>query len=70
MDTYIEDNRLPWYLPNNKHDSLVAEVPDADIEPALKAMTFYLEQELCAPDGTTYVMKTESKVGKTLAFDA
>ena len=70
MDAHITTYRLPWMLVNQKHDSLVAECPDTDISECIEAMQFYLEQELEAPDGSTYRMKSECKVGKTLAFDA
>lgn len=68
MDAYIEDNKLPWFMPNNKHDSLVCEVPDSDVQVCLDAMRYYMEQTLTGPDGVEYQMKTEWKVGTTLAF--
>jgi hypothetical protein len=66
LDQYIRERRKPWNILNNKHDSLLLEVPDADIaESAARSVDAIRSFELTGRDGVTFRMKSEVQVGKT-----
>jgi len=63
---YIETNNLSqWDLLNNKHDSLLIQIPDdkQEIEHALKATRNQMNIELTSSAGIKYHMKSEAALG-------
>lgn len=61
---YIEQNRKNWIAINNKHDSFMAQVPEAEAAEAVVVMRKFIEQELTSSLGVKYRMKSEAQVGK------
>jgi len=61
---YIEANRLPWNLLNNKHDSFLLEVPDDHVPQAARLSTEWMAQDLLGRDNTPFTMRSEVQVGK------
>ncbi len=65
MFHYIRKNRLPWQLLNNKHDSLLMEIPDTaeHTEHATKELRAAFEIELTSSHGEKYFMRSGISVG-------
>lgn len=64
LEKYIADNSLPWTLLNQKHDSILYEVPDADVEHAARRSVEAISSfELTGRDGVKFRMKSEVQVG-------
>lgn len=61
---YIEFYALDWLLLNNKHDSLLLQVPDNDINHGALVLTHFIEKDLVGRDGVKFKMKSEASVGK------
>lgn len=57
---YIVDNNLPWYLLNNKHDSLLLQIPDTieHKDMCRVAVKKAMERELVSTTGEHYQMKS------------
>jgi len=53
-----------WSLLNQKHDSLLVEVPDCDIPDAAPIVTSLMAVDLKGRDGVEFKMKSELQVGK------
>lgn len=62
----IEAQNLDWAFKNNKHDSLVAEVPESEAKDAAKLVSGLLCKELRSTAGHTYRMKAEVGIGRNL----
>jgi DNA polymerase I-like protein with 3'-5' exonuclease and polymerase domains len=58
---------VEWDLLNNKHDSYLAQVPEADVMLAAKLMKTLMEQELISPTGVKFRMRSEAQAGKNWA---
>lgn len=56
-----------WRLLNNKHDSLLLEVPDADIPDAAPYAKTLMAVDLVGRDGIQFKMKSDVQVGKVWA---
>jgi hypothetical protein len=64
LQALIERENLKWNILNNKHDSLLLEVPDSDIATACDESKKAMAIELVGRDGVQFVMKSEVQVGK------
>jgi len=64
---YIRANKRPWNLVNNKHDSGMLEVPDADIQEAARVLQKGIAIELTGRDDVKFVMKSDAQHGKNWA---
>lgn len=65
LQNYIERERLKnWDLLNDKHDSILMQVPEAEWEVAAKLLKGSLEQDLVGRDGVKFKMKAEVSMGK------
>lgn len=65
LDEFIKKEKKPWNILNQKHDSLLLEVPDADIaEAARRSVEAIRSFELTGRDGVKFRMKSEVQVGK------
>lgn len=62
---YARKNRLPWKILNNKHDSVLLQVPDTKEhrEHAALISGKAIERELVSTTGIRYQMKSELQVG-------
>lgn len=60
---FIVEHNLPWDLLNNKHDSLLVQVPKGEGWNAAKVIRGFLEQKLVSPRGEVFYMKSEASVG-------
>lgn len=69
IDRFIKKERLPWLLLNNKHDSILLEVPDQsehrDYGSHILKQT--LERALVSSRGEHYRMKTDLSIGRNWA---
>lgn len=63
MQRYIEREKKPWDILNNKHDSYLIQCPLEDVKECAKISTEFMGQELTAPDGTKFRMKSEALAG-------
>jgi hypothetical protein len=64
------DAEMPptWNILNNKHDSLLLEVPDADVDAAARMSSDKIKSfELTGRDGIMFRMKSSVQVGKNWA---
>lgn len=66
-DDYITEHRRDWTLLNNKHDSYLMEVPDAEILEAGKFMQRCLKHTFTGRDGVQFTMNSEVQAGKDWA---
>ena len=53
-----------WHLVNQKHDSLLLEVPDADVPDAKQYAVQLMAVDLVGRDGVQFKMKSDVQVGK------
>lgn len=60
---HIEDNDKDWDLLNNKHDSLLLQVPEVDEQESSEALRRAMEIELTSHSGTKFTMRTEASAG-------
>lgn len=62
---YIKKNRLPWFLRNNKHDSLLLETPDQPehIEHGIAKCKEFIGRPLRSTHGEEYSMKVGISIG-------
>lgn len=62
---YIKTKKLPWFLCNNKHDSILIAVPDTTehIEHGATVLRKHLGRELVSSKGEHYQMKVEVAKG-------
>jgi hypothetical protein len=63
MQTYIEDNGLNWHLLNDKHDSMLIEAPEAEIQICAAKSREFMEQTLTNPQGETLKMGSGVSIG-------
>lgn len=66
MQEYIEDNKLDWAMLNNKHDSMLTQVPDSDEEDKhcrQKQQEFLGQLFYGRLDNKEFKMKSESQSG-------
>ncbi len=66
LQNYIDDTGKAgrWHFANNKHDSLMAEVPAEDGMECAKLLNSLLCVKLTSTTGITYYMKSEVAIGK------
>jgi len=64
LSTLVKDKRLKWNLINNKHDSLLLEVPDEDVNDVCAESTKAMAVDLVGRDGVRFTMKSEVQTGK------
>ncbi len=66
---YIKKHNLPWIILNNKHDSILLEVPDADEhkQHGAEILRKGLERDLTSTTGVEYKMKSEIAIGHNWA---
>lgn len=67
LQHYIEDNGLDWHILNDKHDSVLFQVPAAEVSAATKVVTNFMQQDLTSPLGEKFKMKSEAQVGDNWA---
>ena len=63
LQNYIEAQNLPWDVLNNKHDSVLIQVPDGEIQHGGRVLTEYMNQSL-THKGVTFNMRSEVQFGK------
>ena len=56
-----------WHLLNNKHDSMLLEVPDAAVAHAVDLAKTFMAVDLVGSDGVQFRMKSDVQVGKVWA---
>jgi hypothetical protein len=61
---YIEEHKRDWHLLNDKHDSILAEVPEGEEIEAGTILRSFIERELVSPRGEEFKMKSELSIGK------
>lgn len=64
---WIEENDKDWSILNNKHDSFLLNVPEAEASEAAKVMQRFTEIELTSTSGERYTMKSEASIGDNWA---
>lgn len=62
--TLIKDKNLAWSMLNNKHDSMLHEVPEKDADFCARESVAAMAVNLCGRDGVRYTMKSEVQIGK------
>lgn len=68
QNEYIEDqNKDDWHLAATTHDSIMAEIPDDDIDEAGFILLDLMRPTLTAPDGSRFRMGAELQVGSNWA---
>jgi len=67
INKHINENKKPWTLLNQKHDSILIEVPDADTVDAAAVMQKGLAAEMIGRDGVQFTMKADAQIGKNWA---
>ncbi len=63
IQAFIETNNKDWDVLNNKHDSILIQVPVGQEQIAARTLSDTLEQTLKAPRGEVFTMKSEVSVG-------
>lgn len=63
MGRYIESQNLDWYLLNNKHDSILLQVPTDEVDKACSVLSYFIEAPLVGRDGVQFNMKSECSIG-------
>jgi hypothetical protein len=66
FQSFVEDKNLDWELLGQKHDSYLAECPDAEVLSCCAKMREFIEQELVSHRGVKFKMKSGVSVGKNL----
>jgi len=60
---YIEYEHLDWDVLNNKHDSVLIQVPESQVKEASEILKRFIEIDLVSPRGEKFKMKSEVSVG-------
>jgi hypothetical protein len=60
---YIRDNKLPWAIIQNNHDSYLGQCPIADKMHMAAKMKEFMEIELVSPFGERFRMRSETQTG-------
>lgn len=63
MGRFIESQSLDWYLLNNKHDSILLQVPNKEVDEACSVLSYFMEAPLVGRDGVEFNMKSECSIG-------
>lgn len=63
MQEYIETHNKDWDILNEKHDSLLMQVPIPEALEAGKILKNFQERKLLSPYGETFYMKSELSIG-------
>lgn len=64
LQDYIEETGRNWHLLNNKHDSFLLMVPEADREEAIAKARKHIERTLRSSRGVEYQMRSGVSVGR------
>jgi hypothetical protein len=65
MQEYIEDNGLTeWDVLNDKHDSVLIQCPESDVQHAAEKLKSLLEVDLQSPRGEQFKMGAEVSIGR------
>lgn len=64
LNRFTREHKLDWTLLNQKHDSLLLEVPEAEAEKACEEASRSMSITLVGRDNTQFTMKSETQVGK------
>lgn len=63
MQEYIEQNGIKWDMLNNCHDSMLTQCPIEEEMECARIQKLFMEQELTAPKGEKFRMKSETQSG-------
>lgn len=63
LTNYIEQHEKDWDLLYNKHDSLMSDVPDEDVEEACEVKRRFMSMELTSTTGNRFTMGADVSVG-------
>ena len=64
LNDYIQKEKKPWHIMNNKHDSYLLQVPDSEVEEAKAIGIKFMARKLVNRTGEEFQMKAEATVGK------
>jgi len=64
LDRRIKESRDNWLILNNKHDSFLCQVPDAQLNSGIIVCQHCMQQELTNQDGVKFIMRSEVKTSK------
>jgi hypothetical protein len=64
IGNYITRKELNWFVLNNKHDSILLQVPDNEVDEACSVLSYFMEAPLVGRDGANFFMKSECSIGK------
>jgi hypothetical protein len=60
----IEMDGCDWDILNNKHDSFLIQVPDGEVDEAVRVGNLAMNQEMTTPRGEVFRMKSGCEIGK------
>lgn len=63
MQDYIESEHLPWDMLNNKHDSVLLQVPVNDVERSAKKVQEIMNMDLISTTGVAFKMASGAEWG-------
>jgi len=67
ISEYIVKQQRRWALLNQKHDSILLEVPDTEVHEAAKVMQQGLAVEMTGRDGVRFTMRSDAQHGRNWA---
>jgi len=67
LQRFIEDNKLPWDILGNCHDSYLAQCPVGQEKLLAQKMLEFMQQDLTSSSGEKFKMRAEAQVGRNWA---